>query len=50
MAELQAAMGWQAHSVQGALSGTLKKKLKLVLDSERTEAGRTYRFEAGTRP
>lgn len=41
--ELMSATGWQAHSVRGAMSGTLKKKLGLEILSEKTEAGRLYR-------
>ena len=42
--ELQAATGWQAHSVRGFLAGTVKKKLGLILDSKKTEDGiRRYR-------
>ena len=38
--------GWQAHSVRGVLSGTLKKKLGLAVVSEMTEAGeRRYRID-----
>ena len=40
-----ATTGWQAHSVRGAMSGALKKKLGLTISSEKTEGGRTYRIE-----
>jgi hypothetical protein len=44
IAELQAATGWQAHSVRGFLAGTVKKKLGLVLHSEQSADGnRHYR-------
>ncbi|WP_303829412.1 DUF3489 domain-containing protein [Asticcacaulis taihuensis] len=42
MAEMQAATGWQAHSVRGVISGTLKKKMKLVIGIEWTDQGRVY--------
>ncbi len=43
------ATGWQPHSVRGAISGTLKKKLGLAVTSERVgDRGRVYRI-AGTR-
>ena len=43
------ATGGQAHSVRGAISGTLKKKLGLVVTSERVGNGsRVYRI-AGSR-
>ncbi len=42
---MTAATGWQAHSVRGAMSGALKKKLGLIIASEKTEAGRVYRIE-----
>jgi len=36
--------GWQVHSVRGAISGTLKKKLGLVVVSDKTGAVRLYRI------
>ena len=43
--EAVAATGWQAHSVRGAISGTLKKKLGLAVTSEPIEKrGRVYRI------
>jgi uncharacterized protein DUF3489 len=43
--ELQAATGWQQHSVRGFLAGAVKKKLGLKLLSEKPEAGpRRYRI------
>jgi hypothetical protein len=42
--DMMAATGWQAHSVRGVMSGTLKKKLGLTIDSEKTDAGRVYRI------
>ena len=49
IAEIQAATGWQAHSVRGAISGAIKKKLGLKVISEKAEVGRVYRIveEAG---
>ena len=41
--DLAAATGWQVHSVRGALAGHIKKKLALVVISEKTDAGRVYR-------
>ena len=40
----QAATGWQAHSVRGAISGSVKKKLGLTVLSEKAAEGRTYRI------
>lgn len=43
--ELTATTGWQAHSVRGAISGALKKRLGLTVSSERIEGrGRVYRI------
>jgi DNA-binding MarR family transcriptional regulator len=46
--EVVKATGWQPHSVRGAISGTLKKKLGLRGTSEKIEGrGRVYRAIAG---
>ena len=38
-------LGWQAHTVRGALAGALKKKLGLTLVSEKVKgAERVYRI------
>jgi hypothetical protein len=37
--ELQRATGWQPHSVRGFLSGTVKKRLGLTLESEQGKSG-----------
>jgi hypothetical protein len=45
--EIAAATGWQTHTVRGAISGGLKKKLGLVIASEKVEGrGRVYRLPA----
>ncbi len=47
--EIVGVTGWQAHSVRGAISGALKKKLGFAVTSERVgDRGRVYRI-AGTR-
>jgi Protein of unknown function (DUF3489) len=43
--DMMTATGWQAHSVRGAMSGALKKKLGLAIDSAKTETGRVYRID-----
>ncbi len=49
IAELVRATGWQAHSVRGAISGALRKKLGLAVTSEKIEGrGRVYRVATGT--
>ncbi len=48
LADLVKATGWQAHSVRGAISGTLKKKLGYAVATEAVEGrGRVYRIVAG---
>jgi hypothetical protein len=44
LAALIAATGWQAHSVRGAMSGTLKTRRGLTITSEKTPEGRIYRI------
>jgi hypothetical protein len=45
--ETVAATGWQPHSLHGAISGTLKKKLGLKVTSEKPGDGpRRYRIAA----
>ena len=46
---MTSATGWQAHSVRGAISGSVKKALGLNVTSEKTEAARVYRIAAGAR-
>lgn len=41
------ATGWQAHSVRGAVSGSLRKAMGLTVVSEKTETGRVYRITEG---
>ena len=44
--ELMAATDWQAHSVRGFISGTLGRRLKLKVESFKTEKGdRAYRVK-----
>jgi hypothetical protein len=43
--EIVEATGWQAHTVRGAMSGALKKKLGLTITSEKIEGrGRVYKL------
>src|SRR5260221_12699069 len=42
--EVASATGWQRHTVRGVFSGTLKKKLGLILASAQEERGRVYRI------
>ena len=39
--------GWQKHSVRGFLAGTVRKKLKLPLLSEKIDGVRNYRIGTG---
>ena len=43
--EIVAATGWQPHTVRGAIAGALKKKLGLMVTSEKVEGrGRVYKL------
>lgn len=44
--DLMKATGWQAHSVRGAISGAIKKKLGLTVTSEKADGIRVYRITA----
>jgi hypothetical protein len=44
--EMTAATGWQVHSVRGAISGSVKKTLGLVVVSEKVEGLRRYSIAA----
>lgn len=50
--ELMAATGWQAHSVRGAISGAIKRKLGMAVETFPAEGrGRIYRISgAGAAP
>ena len=47
LSALVKATGWMPHSVRGFLAGTVRKKLKLQLVSEKIEGVRTYRIGTG---
>jgi hypothetical protein len=47
IAEIVAATGWQPHTIRGAISGVLKKKLGLGVTSEKDgDRGRVYKIRA----
>ena len=41
---IMSATGWQSHSVRGAISGAIKKKLGLKVASETRNGARFYRI------
>jgi Protein of unknown function (DUF3489) len=46
LGEIANATGWQRHTVRGFIAGTVKTKLRLVVESFKTEAGeRSYRVK-----
>lgn len=44
---MQTATGWQAHSVRGAIAGSIKKKLGFAVTSAKSDSGRVYRIVKG---
>jgi len=45
IAEIAAATNWQPHTIRGAISGALKKRLGLTITSEKiADRGRVYRI------
>ncbi|PHS72434.1 MAG: hypothetical protein COB22_04835 [Cycloclasticus sp.] len=45
MAEIAKATKWLPHTIRGAISGALKKRLGLTITSEKIEGrGRTYKI------
>jgi len=40
--DMIAATGWQAHSIRGAISGSIKKAMGLTVVSEKVEGLRRY--------
>lgn len=44
MADMMALTGWQAHTVRGMLSGSLRKRLNLDVQCQRVEGVHRYRI------
>jgi hypothetical protein len=44
IAQIVEATGWQPHTVRGAFAGALKKKLGLIVTSEKVDGIRVYRL------
>jgi hypothetical protein len=44
IAQMSKAFGWEAHTVRGAISGALKKKLGLSVAATKEDRGRVYRI------
>ena len=49
--DIMVATGWQSHTIRGAMSGALKKKLGLTITSEKVDGrGRVYRSSDAANP
>jgi hypothetical protein len=46
LTQISASIGWQAHSVRGAMSGTLKKRGLIIISERKEEEDRIYRVAA----
>ena len=47
--QIMRATGWQRHTVRGVISGAIKRKLGLAVDSELRDGTRTYRIVSSSR-
>ncbi len=48
LAQMMTLTGWQAHTVRGMLSGSLRKRLGLTVQSQVEEGVRVYRIVEGS--
>lgn len=48
MADLMTVTGWQAHSVRGALAGSLKRARGYVINSDKVDGVRIYTIASDT--